>query len=125
MAVLINRDTRLLVQGLTGREGTVPREGGPGYGTNVVGRRHAGQGRDDARRLAVFNTVADAVKKTGANAVVIFVPPPAARRGDGSGGRRLAAGRLHHRRHSGHRHDARHDVVPRARMRSSARTARV
>jgi succinyl-CoA synthetase alpha subunit len=71
MAVLIDQSTRLLVQGLTGREGTFHAKQAAAYGTTVVGgTTHEG--------WPVFNSVAEAVSATGANASVIFVPPPAA-----------------------------------------------
>jgi succinyl-CoA synthetase alpha subunit len=76
MAVLIDKSTRLIVQGLTGREGTFHAKAAAAYGTNVVGGVTPGKGGSEHEGFAVFNTVADAVGKTGANASVIFVPPP-------------------------------------------------
>ncbi|MCC7007549.1 MAG: succinate--CoA ligase subunit alpha [Acidobacteria bacterium] len=76
MAVLIDRSTRLIVQGLTGREGTFHAKQAQAYGTNVVGGVTPGKGGTTHEGWPVFNTVADAVRATGANASVIFVPPP-------------------------------------------------
>jgi succinyl-CoA synthetase alpha subunit len=76
MAVLIDRNTRLIVQGITGREGTFHAKAAEAYGTNVVGGVTPGKGGTNHEGWPVFNTVADAVKETGANATVIFVPPP-------------------------------------------------
>jgi succinyl-CoA synthetase alpha subunit len=76
MAVLIDRSTRLIVQGLTGREGTFHATQAQAYGTEVVGGVTPGKGGTRHEGWPVFNTVADAVRETGANATVIFVPPP-------------------------------------------------
>ncbi len=76
MAVLIDKSTRLIVQGLTGREGTFHAKQAQAYGTNVVGGVTPGKGGTTHEGWPVFNTVADAVNATGANASVIFVPPP-------------------------------------------------
>jgi succinyl-CoA synthetase alpha subunit len=76
MAVLIDKSTRLIVQGLTGREGTFHAKAAAAYGTNVVGGVTPGKGGTDHEGFPVYNTVADAVARTGANASVIFVPPP-------------------------------------------------
>lgn len=76
MAVLIDRNTRLIVQGITGREGTFHAKQAQAYGTNVVGGVTPGKGGTTHEGWPVFNTVADAVNATGANASVIFVPPP-------------------------------------------------
>ena len=76
MAVLIDRNTRLIVQGVTGREGTFHAKQAAAYGTKVVGGVTPGKGGTTHEGWPVFNTVADAVKETGANASVIFVPPP-------------------------------------------------
>src|SRR5687768_14789295 len=78
MAVLIDRNTRLIVQGLTGREGTFHAKQAAAYGTKVVGGVTPGKGGTTHEGWPVFNTVADAVRETGANASVIFVPPPGA-----------------------------------------------
>lgn len=76
MAVLLDSNTRLLVQGLTGREGTFHAKAAQAYHTTVVGGVTPGKGGTTHEGWPVFNTVADAVKETGANASVIFVPPP-------------------------------------------------
>src|SRR5262249_34377565 len=75
MSVLIDRKTRLIVQGLTGREGTFHAKQAAAYGTNVVGGVTPGKGGTTHEGWPVFDTVADAAKQTGANATVIFVPP--------------------------------------------------
>ena len=75
MAVLLDRSTRLLVQGVTGREGTFHGKQAAAYGTNVVGGVTPGKGGTTHEGWPVFNTVEDAVRETGANASVIFVPP--------------------------------------------------
>ncbi|MBK9526929.1 MAG: succinate--CoA ligase subunit alpha [Acidobacteria bacterium] len=75
MAVLVDKNTRLIVQGITGKEGTFHMLQMREYGTNVVGGVTPGKGGSTHEGVAVFNTVADAVKETGANASVIYVPP--------------------------------------------------
>jgi succinyl-CoA synthetase alpha subunit len=76
MSVLVNNETRLLVQGLTGKEGTFHTRQAVSYGTKVVAGVTPGKGGSEVDGIPVFNTVAEAVEKTGANASVIFVPPP-------------------------------------------------
>lgn len=76
MAVLVDKNTRLIVQGITGREGTFHAKGCAEYGTNVVGGVTPGKGGTTHEGWPVFNTVEEAVKETGANTTVIFVPPP-------------------------------------------------
>ena len=78
MSVLIDKNTRLIVQGLTGREGTFHAKASQEYGTKVVGGVTPGKGGTAHEGWPIFNTVGEAVAKTGANATVIFVPPPGA-----------------------------------------------
>jgi succinyl-CoA synthetase alpha subunit len=76
LSVLVNKNTRLVVQGITGKEGTFHTKQMVEYGTNVVGGVTPGKGGTTHEGIAVFNTVADAVREQGANASVIYVPPP-------------------------------------------------
>jgi succinyl-CoA synthetase alpha subunit len=76
MSILIDENTRLIVQGLTGREGTFHAKAAAAYGTNVVGGVTPGKGGTTHEGWPIFDTVRDAVNKTGANASVMFVPPP-------------------------------------------------
>lgn len=76
MAIWVNNDTRLIVQGITGKEGTFHALGCRDYGTNVVGGVTPGKGGETVEGIPVFDSVADARAKAGANASVIFVPPP-------------------------------------------------
>jgi succinyl-CoA synthetase alpha subunit len=76
MSVLVDENTRLIVQGITGKEGTFHAKGCAEYGTKVVGGVTPGKGGTVHEGWPVFDTVAQAVDKTGANATVIFVPPP-------------------------------------------------
>ena len=76
MSILVDQNTKLIVQGLTGREGTFHAKACAEYGTKVVGGVTPGKGGSTHEGWPVFNTVGDAVASTGANATVIFVPPP-------------------------------------------------
>ena len=78
MAILVGRQTKVLVQGLTGSAGTFHAKQMREYGTQVVGGVTPGKGGTVHEGFPVFDTVADAVRKTGANATVIYVPPPGA-----------------------------------------------
>jgi succinyl-CoA synthetase alpha subunit len=76
MSILVDKSTKLLVQGLTGKEGTFHAKACAEYGTKVIGGVTPGKGGTTHEGWPIFNTVQDAVDKTGANATVIFVPPP-------------------------------------------------
>jgi succinyl-CoA synthetase alpha subunit len=76
MAIWLNRETRLLVQGITGKEGTFHALGCRDYGTQVVGGVTPGKGGSDVEGIPVFDSVGEAREKTGADATMIFVPPP-------------------------------------------------
>src|SRR3954462_11366843 len=76
MSILVDKNTKLIVQGITGREGTFHAKGCAEYGTKVVGGVTPGKGGTTHEGWHVFNTVEEAMRETGANATVIFVPPP-------------------------------------------------
>src|ERR671922_226709 len=76
MSILVDRSTRVIVQGLTGREGTFHAKACAEYGTRIVGGVTPGKGGTTHEGWPVFNTVQEAVEKTGANCSLIFVPPP-------------------------------------------------
>lgn len=75
MSIFADKNTKLLVQGITGKEGKFHTEQCVEYGTNIVAGVTPGKGGQDVNSIPVFNTVKDAVKETGANASLIFVPP--------------------------------------------------
>jgi succinyl-CoA synthetase alpha subunit len=76
VAILADKSTRLIIQGITGREGTFHAKACAAYGTNIVGGVTPGKGGTIHEGWPIFNTVAEAKEKTGANATIIFVPPP-------------------------------------------------
>src|SRR5690348_12701170 len=76
MSILVDKTTRVIVQGLTGREGGFHSQQMIEYGTKVVAGVTPGKGGTKQFGVPVFNTVADALRETGANAAVAFVPPP-------------------------------------------------
>jgi succinyl-CoA synthetase alpha subunit len=76
MSILINKNTKVIVQGITGRDGGFHSGKMKEYGTNIVGGISPGKGGSEVNGIPVFNTVEEAVKATGANASVIFVPAP-------------------------------------------------
>ncbi|NLO72099.1 MAG: succinate--CoA ligase subunit alpha [Porphyromonadaceae bacterium] len=76
MSILVNKNTRLIVQGITGRDGGFHTAKMKAYGTNVVGGVSPGKGGQTVEGLPVFNTVEEAVKQTGANTSILFVPAP-------------------------------------------------
>jgi succinyl-CoA synthetase alpha subunit len=78
MSILIDKSTKVLVQGLTGREGTFHAKNCAAYGTKIVGGVTPGKGGSTHEGWPVFNTVDQAVRETGADAAMIFVPPPVA-----------------------------------------------
>ncbi len=76
MSILVGRDTKLITIGLTGKQGTFHTLQSRDYGTNVVGGVTPGKGGTTHEGIPVFNTSVDAVRETGANAAMVFVPPP-------------------------------------------------
>ena len=108
MAIIVDNDTRLVVQGLTGSEGRFHGLRNRAYGTNLVAGVTPGKGGQDVEGVPVFDTVADAVREAGANTSLIFVParfaPDAIYEAVDAG---IATVDLHHRAHPGARHAAR------------------
>ncbi|HSF23285.1 MAG TPA: succinate--CoA ligase subunit alpha, partial [Blastocatellia bacterium] len=76
MSILVNRNTRVIVQGITGKEGSFHTGQMIAYGTKVVAGVTPGKGGSTHEGVPIFDTVADAVRETGANASVVYVPPP-------------------------------------------------
>ena len=78
MSILVNKNTKLIVQGITGRDGSFHASKMKAYGTHVVGGVSPGKGGQQVDGIPVFNTVEEAVKATGGNTSIIFVPAPLA-----------------------------------------------
>ncbi|MGH9827932.1 MAG: succinate--CoA ligase subunit alpha, partial [Blastocatellia bacterium] len=76
MSILVDENTRVVVQGITGKEGSFHASQMMEYGTKIVAGVTPGKGGTEALGVPVFNTVDDAVKATGANASIVYVPPP-------------------------------------------------
>ena len=76
MSILVNKDTRVICQGITGKAGQFHTTHCRAYGTKMVGGVTPGRGGQEFEGVPVFDTVAEAVKKTGADATMVFVPPP-------------------------------------------------
>ena len=76
MSILVSKDTKVICQGFTGKNGTFHSEQAIAYGTQMVGGVTPGKGGTDHLKLPVFNTVSDAVRETGADASVLYVPAP-------------------------------------------------
>ena len=106
MSILVNRDSRLLVQGITGREGSYHAQRCMEYGAQLVAGVTPGRGGETfGESVPVFNTVQQAVAETGADTSLIFVPGPFRARRHYRGGRRgHRADSLHNRRHTGDGH---------------------
>ncbi len=121
MSILIDQDTKVICQGFTGKNGTFHSEQAIAYGTRMVGGVAPGKGGSHHLNLPVFDTVAEAREKTGAEASVVYVPPAGRGGRDLRGDRRRdPADRLHHRGHSGVRHGAGQAGAVRARNRASS-----
>ena len=102
MSILVNKNTRVICQGFTGKQGTFHSEQAIAYGTQLVGGVTPGRGGQKHLGLPVFDTVKDAVQETGATASMIYVPARVRRRLDPRGGRcRHRARGLHHRGRAG------------------------
>ncbi len=105
MAVLVDKNTKVICQGITGSQGTFHSEQAIAYGTKMVGGVTPGKGGTSISTCRCSTPSREAVEKTGCNASVIYVPPPFAADLDPRGDRRRdPADRLHHRGHPGDRH---------------------
>ncbi len=105
MGIFVDKKTKVIVQGITGRDGSFHARQMKEYGTNVVAGVTPGKGGTGFEGIPIFNTVAEAVEKTGANTSVIYVPPSFAVDAILRSGRcRYRTGRLYQRRCSGQRH---------------------